>query len=153
MGCKKKITKEVSAKYSKHTVTARGGSDGEKVVWVYDKIDRGGKFAFDLDRSEFKHRDYLEKMINYSSMTWIDVKKQTHDKGKSKHHYLSPESMSKAAYDRMRNLPCFTEYEDSVFSFAFDNLLRVIGIRDKQFFHVVWYDAYHEVCPASKKNT
>lgn len=86
-------------------------------------------------------------------MTWADVKKQTHDKGKSKHHYLSPEKMSKDAQIRFWKLPCFIECEDSVFSFAFDNLLRVIGIRDKQFFHVVWYDAYHEVCPSNKKNT
>ena len=35
-------------------------------------------------------------------------------------------------------------------SFAFTNTLRVIGLRDREKFHVLWYDARHEVYPSSK---
>ena len=78
-------------KNDKKTVKSQTySSDGEKVIWRFDKIDRTGKFAFDLSRTEFKHKLFMEKMISYNGMTWTEVKKQTHDDNKSKHHFLSP---------------------------------------------------------------
>lgn len=38
----------------------------------------------------------------------------------------------------------------TIYSFAFNNILRIIGIRDREKFYVLWYDAYHEVYPSSK---
>lgn len=51
-------------------------------------------YAFDVNRPDFDHKEVLGKMINYSSMTWGEVKRQTHDDGKSKHHFLAPGSLS-----------------------------------------------------------
>ena len=42
---------------------------------------------------------------------------------------------------------------DSIFSFAFNNMLRIIGVRDGEFFHVVWYDERHQFCPSKLKHT
>ena len=36
-------------------------------------IDRSGKFAFDLEREEFQHKEFMQKMVDYSSMTWSEV--------------------------------------------------------------------------------
>lgn len=127
-------------------------SDNEKIAWCFDMIDRSGKFAFDLSREDFKLYDVMEKIVDYGSMTWSEVKKQTHDKGKSKHHTLAIESLSHEALERFK-VRCLDDYSDSLFSFAFQNKLRIIGIRDKAFFRVLWYDPEHEVCPSTKKNS
>lgn len=130
----------------------RESTVGEKVIWRFDMIDRAGKFAFDLRRSDFMHCEVLEKMIAYSNMTWQEIERQTHDQGRSKHHFLSVESLSKEAIDRFRIMK-LDEYSDSIFSFSLQNKLRVVGIRENEHFHVLWYDPGHEVCPSKKKHT
>ena len=127
-------------------------TDGEKIVWMFDKIDRNGSFAFDIHRSDFRSDIIMEKLIDYSSMTWDEIKKQTHDKGKSKHHLLSIDSLSKDAFERLKAKQ-LEEESDSIFSFALQNKLRVVGIREGRYFHVIWYDPEHRICPATKKNT
>ena len=62
---------------SKRVVREQGYStDGEKVIWRFDMIDRGGKFAFDLDRADFPCCEIMKKMIDYCNMTWAEVKKR-----------------------------------------------------------------------------
>lgn len=125
---------------------------GEKVIWRFDMIDRVGKFAFDLRRNDFMHYEVMEKMIAYSNMTWQEIGRQTHDQGKSKHHFLPIESLSKEAIDRFEAMQ-LEEYSDSIFSFSLQNKLRIVGIRENEHFHVLWYDPEHEVCPSKKKHT
>lgn len=149
----KKTNRKGISSITKRTISDTSySSDGEKIVWCFDMIDRSGRFAFDLEREEFQHKNFLQKMIAYSNMTWSDVKKQTHDDGKSKHHFLSIDSLSKEAIDRIK-FKKLQEYSDSIFSFAFQNKLRIVGIRINECFHVLWYDSEHEICPSKKKNT
>lgn len=150
----KKATKRNSANnFQKQTIQRQGySSDNKKAIWRFDMIDRSGKFAFDVSNSNFPHQIIVEKLISYSSMTWGEIKRQTHDNGKSKHHIISVDSMCNEAVSRLvkRELE---EYSDSIFSFALTNKLRVIGIKDEEHFHVLWYDPEHEICPSKKKNT
>lgn len=140
-------------KASKHTVKEEGyNSDGKQIIWRFDMIDRSGVFAFDLNRDDFLHKEVMEKMINYSNMTWMEVKQQTHDGGKSKHHLLPVDFLSKEAVTRFK-AKHLDEYSDAIFSFALQNKLRIIGIRENENFHVLWYDPEHKVCPSHKKHT
>jgi hypothetical protein len=84
-------------------------------------------------------------------MTWAAIKKQTHDNGKSKHHFLSANSLSKAAKERIKDKH-LEESSDYIFSFALNNLVRVIGIRnpDSAEFEVVWYDPNHQFALSKK---
>ncbi len=149
----KKTNRKSIVSSVKRTVREPGKSTaGEKIIWRFDRIDRSGKFAFDLHRRDFKHCEVMEKMIAYSNMTWQEIGRQTHDEGKSRHHFLSVESLSKEAADRFRAME-LDEYSDAIFSFALQNKLRVIGIREDEHFHVLWYDPEHEVCPSKKKKT
>ena len=129
---------------------ANYSSDDMKTVWYFDLLDRSGKFAFDLTRGDFHHHEVLEKIIAYSNMTWTEIKRQTHDKGKSKHHFLDMSKLSAEAMERIEAKQ-FEEQTDSIFSFALQNKLRLIGLRKNEQFHVVWYDPNHEFCPSSKK--
>ena len=85
-----------------------------------------------------------------TSMTWREILQQTHDGGKSKHHFLRYESLSGEAQMRLQSKK-LEEASDSIFSFALTNLLRIIGIRDKEKFHVLWYDPEHKVCPSKRR--
>lgn len=122
-------------------------------VFRFDRIDKSGDFAFDTSKENFSHKDFLDKMIAYSNMTWFEIMRQTHDAGKSKHHYLSnPEKLSKQAKMRLKNL-ALEDMADSLFSFAFNNILRIVGLVNGDDFHVLWYDVNHEVYPSKKKHT
>ena len=149
----KKTKRKESNAGTKRTVSNESySSDNEKMVWRFDMIDRSGKFAFDLNRDEFLHKDFIQKMMEYSEMKWSDIKSQTHDKGKSKHHSLEITSLSSDAFKRFKERQ-MDQYSDQIFSLALNNKLRIIGIREDENFHVVWYDPKHEVCPSKKKHT
>lgn len=149
----KRTTKNVGKVSSKKTVQQNEySSDNRKSVWCFDMLDRNGSFAFNLDRDDFRHKDFMDKLIAYSNMTWSEIKRQTHDNNKSKHHFISPDKLSSHALERLKATE-LEEFSDSIFSFAFDNKLRVIGIRTNEYFHVLWYDPRHEVCPSTKKHT
>ncbi len=127
-------------------------TDGEKIIWMFDKIDRSGNYAFDVNRVDFDHKEVLGKMVDYSSMTWGEVKRQTHDDGKSKNHFLAPGSLSKEAVERLKAKD-LEEFSDYIFSFALQNKIRIVGIRNGEKFHVLWYDPDHEICPSKKRHT
>lgn len=134
--------------------TVKNGVSYEDITpaWMFDKIDRNGKFAFDINRNDFEHREFLEKMISYATMTWAQLRRQTHDDGKSKHHYLDADKLSKAAQERLADMH-LEENSDQVYSIALKNKLRIVGLRDKDKFHVLWYDPEHDVYPPTKKHT
>ncbi len=123
----------------------------EKPIWRFDKLDRSGKFAFDLSRKDFDCKEVLQKLIEYGDMTWDDIGKQQHDYSRrSKHHYLDISSLSKDALIRIRECHLLEETE-TIYSFSLQNLLRIIGLRRGAEFHIVWFDPKHEFCPTNKK--
>ena len=136
---------------NKTVIKKSDSTENLKVVWLFDRIDKNGQFAFDVNREDFDHKNFLDKIIGYSSMTWAEIRRQTHDNGKSKHHYIGREieKLSQSAKSRIISLK-LEEETDSIYSFAFSNILRIIGLRDGEKFHVLWYDAHHEVYPSSK---
>lgn len=147
-----KKTKKENNKREKRTVITPSSSDNTKVLWVFDNVDKDGDFSFDIDREDFNHKLVLEKMMEYATMTWNEVNRQTHDKGKSKHHFISYDTLSKQAAFRIQ-AKHLTQDTDLIYSFALQNRLRIIGIRKNEKFHVLWYDPYHQVCPSKKKHT
>lgn len=147
----KKITKRQSQNHNKKAITKYPQStDGEKVIWTFESIDKDGYFAFDLKREDFNLPEVFDKMLSYSTMTWTDVKKCTHDDGKSKHHIIDVDGFSQKAKERFVFMR-LDENSDNIFSFALQNKLRIVGIRDGKFFRVLWYDPKHEIYPSRKK--
>ena len=152
MSKKEKKTKISLANTKKGTVKLSYTSNKEKSLWMFDEIDRDGVFRFDINREEFKHKEFMDKMISYSNMTWDEIISQTHDDNKSKNHTLDYDSLSKEAKERILTLK-LEQDTDRIFSFALGNKLRVIGLRENEKFHVKWYDPEHKFCPSNKKHT
>lgn len=125
-------------------------SDSMKIIWAFDRLDNDGEFAFNLDREDFNHEEVLRKITLYGNMTWADVKSQTHDKhGKSKHHLLNVSGISTSGMSRVKLKLEEQEY-DQIFSFALQNKLRLIGLRNNEVFHVIWFDPGHKFYPSTK---
>ena len=142
-----KKTVNVHYESKKSVITRNHTTDSRKIIWTFENVDKDGYFAFDVNRDDFQPLEIFDKMIFYSKMTWADIKKATHDNGKSKHHFLDMDKLSKQAKKRVAKKG-LSENSDSIFSFALQNKLRVIGRRENEFFHVLWYDPNHEFCPS-----
>ncbi len=54
-----------TAQFKTHKTTVRISVDSEssKVLWIFDKIDRDGLFAFNVNRSDFDHKGFLDKLM------------------------------------------------------------------------------------------
>ena len=143
--------KSQNPKYAKQIVSLKPDSNNNLFpIWRFDMIDRDGPFAFQYQSESFNHVEVLTKLIEYGNMTWGQIKKQTHDSsGKSKHHNLD---VTKLKGDALKRLKVKVEEEDydSLFSFALQNKLRIIGIVKKDEFHIIWYDPEHKFFPPKK---
>ena len=139
-------------KKNKNVIKSNGSSDGEVVAWRFNKIDRNGQFAFDVNRSDFDKTLMFNKILELSSMTWAELRRATHDNGKSKHHGISYHAMSQAARDRFDWLELM-EDEDTLYSISVNNIVRIIGFKKDNYFDVLWFDPRHEVCLSRLKHT
>ena len=115
MSGRKKELKITAQKTEKRYKTNSYSSDHLCPVWIFDKLDKNGIFKFDVSSSCFNHKDFLAKMISYSTMTWTEIKKQTHDNGKSKHHFLELDKLSKTALERVEKFGYDKLYPSSIF--------------------------------------
>ena len=71
----KKNIKKIAIQPSKEVVKPPAAKELLKPIFLFDCIDKDGPYAFDLDKSYFDHKDFLEKMINYSRMTWNEIRR------------------------------------------------------------------------------
>lgn len=94
---------------------------GDMVVWTFHNIVRAGEFAFDPSRKDFDAEKFLRKLLDFSTMTWARIE-----------------------------VKGLSDQTDALFSFALENIVRVIGIKDGANFQAVWYDARHDFYPADK---
>lgn len=118
----------------------------------FDRIDRAGKFAFDIKREDFDHILVWGKLMAYSCMTWREIIGQTHGRrDKSKSHYIrNLDGLSAEAKQRLKDNHLEDE-TDLLFSLAPTGRLRIIGLlADTGEFHILWYDPNHEAYPSGK---
>ena len=151
MGIRPKVTKEQPSRKIKSTGTeTRESNDDSVIVWSFEHIDRNGKFAFDIPRKDFKLEEFLEKLLEFSTMKWCELFPP--DSRKSRHHPISRTSISQEAEERIQFMQ-LEEETDSLFSLALNGKTRLIGIRKGIVFQVIWYDSNHEFAPSKKKHT
>lgn len=149
-GCKKKQIVKKNSNGKKTTQKIRTSNDNQCIIWVFTKIDNDGPFKFSAKRDDFNSELILDKIINYSNMTWQQILRQTHDNGKSKNHNLDYKGLSAKAKDRIK-AKRLDDYTECLYSIALNNLIRVVGIREEEKFYVLWYDPKHEVYPSHKR--
>lgn len=146
----KKRIPQNDASAQKKPILQEGPTDDQLQLWCLKKIDRNGKFGFDVNKEDFEHKRLVEIIIDYTGKTWSEIKSEKHHaRGRTCHHELSPESLSKDAKSRILAMG-LDEYADSLFSMKISSIIRIIGYREGQVFNAVWYDPKHEFCPSTR---
>lgn len=149
MANKGKKLKGLDKAQGKRIASVPVSTDNQKMIWVFDSVDVDGIFCFDPHREDFDAEDIFDKLLNFSKKSWSELRRETHDYGKSKHHFLADAELSKEAEERIAKLH-LEDDRDRIYSLRLENLTRIIGIRDGEKFVVKWYDPKHQFCPSSK---
>ena len=118
-------------------------------VWRFGKCDSEHE-KWGVGIKENLYVDIIGKLISYETMTWSEIDKITNDKGKSKHHFVEVKNFIKEAQDRLRSLNIT---DDTLYSFALTNKLRLYGILSDGIYQIVWCDTEHEIYPTKKRGT
>ncbi|MBF0673178.1 MAG: hypothetical protein IR160_11405 [Salinibacterium sp.] len=121
-------------------VTAR------RLVWRFGEIDSGGSWppaAIGFDAMG----DLLKKMADYESMTLGEIFRPGSEHGK---RYVV-ENLPARALKRLREIE--RDDETEIARLRCGGRPRLYGFLREHVFHVVWWDAEHEVYPSKKRNT
>lgn len=112
-------------------------------VWRFGIVDLEGPYGWAVATSP-DLRAVLSSLRSFETMRWSEIE------GK-RHHFIAKSQPSKPSRDRLVAIK--QDDIDQVFSLALGGLPRVIGIRDRWMFKILWWDPHHEVCPSTKKHT
>ena len=117
--------------------------------WRVNHMDYGGSFSWE----EFSVREFCNILVCWlqelETMSWEEV----YRKGS---HTLSWSSLSPAAYrrfDEIKDQLPETLADADLTSLRVNSVQRIIGLRDRSQFYLLWWDPQHQVSPSSKKHT
>lgn len=141
MNKKPRLKQKISPKRS---VRSNVQSNYENIIcWQFSLMDMDGDFSCAKITSD----DWLiilERMREWETMTWSSISGH-------RDHAISIETLSTEAQKRLMQINM--DDIDEVFSLHIDGKKRLIGIRDRNIFRVLWWDKEHKVCPSHKKHT
>lgn len=133
----------LKAPNKKQTRFIESQHNDNKPVWRFSTTDKAGPFPW--PKGGMDELKIGVKLHDFDSMTWSDI-------AGSDHHYLSPESLSKKAIDRLEEIKKDDEAEN-LFSFHLAGKPRIIAIKHDNIAKLLWYDPDHLVAISKKKNT
>ncbi|MDR3186803.1 MAG: hypothetical protein LBU04_08460 [Christensenellaceae bacterium] len=145
---REKINETLDLQTRRLNLKSVGSSDNLTPLWSFDRADNDGKFSFAPKTVDCNL--VIATLLSYSKMKWSTIKRATHDNGKSKHHYLAYKGISPDGKERIKKLHFVQDDIDAIFSLAFDNLTRLIGVKEDRVFHIIWYDKDHSFYPVKK---
>lgn len=120
-----------------------------KPVWAFN-LYRVQESRWSVECEDFAI-NCIPKLKHFEGMTWEDIMRQTHDKGKSSNHFISIDALCSEAQKILINEQYYPT--DQLFSLRIDNMRRLIGFLDDGIFCVLWYDQNHEIVKSNKKHT
>ncbi|WP_269684955.1 hypothetical protein [Flavobacterium lacustre] len=100
-------------------------------------------------KKNFFWNELYPKLKDFESKKWWELENEKFGKsGKSKHHWVSVKKIIKPA--QLRLLKLNIDDIDEIFSIRLTGTQRVWGIRDYNYFKILWFDFNHEICPSNK---
>ncbi|WP_295785928.1 hypothetical protein [uncultured Microbacterium sp.] len=128
------------------SAAAESVSDGKDYVRVrLHRADQGGAWSI-LDIGRDKQKDLLDLITRLEK---IEMKHAFTPQQNCKQYDMDV-CPNKDATDRLAEV-----YDglDTLVRFALDGTTRVYGARERNEFHLLWWDSDHEVWPSKKKHT
>ena len=131
--------------------TPRVGKDTENYsracpTWSFALLDPVGAFGWthfqrcDLD-------ELLARFREWEKMTWAEILAV----GGKQNHSIDVYKCSKDAKERLKFLGLGDH--EQLMSLRVNSKARVIGVRDRDIFYILWWDPDHQVCPSTQKHT
>ncbi|GGJ72822.1 hypothetical protein [Glutamicibacter ardleyensis] len=96
-------------------------------------------------------KDLLDCLSDFSQKSWkeIEAERTGGQKRHKKHHSMDVSILHKSAQARIQKLHG-DDAPDSIFRFRLSGTKRLWGFRIGAIFHIVWFDANHDVYPVDK---
>lgn len=83
------------------------------------------------------------------SKKWHELEKETFGrKNKSKHHWVDIKDIIKPAQNRLLELKM--DDHEQIYSLRLTGTQRIWGIRQQNYFRLLWFDFDHDICPSLK---
>lgn len=139
----KKKVKGAEQRHGKRVTKPAFSTDGKRILFDFGSVDVEGLFRFIPSRDDFEAAKILSAVLDFSRQTWAELRKATHNDGKSKHHFLDAGSISAEGKDRIKALQ-LDDFTDAIFSLRINGRMRIIGIREGEKLIVKWYDPQHQ---------
>ena len=111
--------------------------------WSFKHFDGDGPFGWYLCQETVLW--LLDILKDRQGINW------NHLTQGNKSHNIPVVDLEKNAQQRLAQLQ-LDDYEE-LFSMRITGKQRIFGIRDRNIFHVLWWDPNHQVCLSHKKNT
>ena len=105
-------------------------------------MDFGGPFGWSKCTAEQASKVF-KFFADIETMRWSELPTE-------KHHEIPIGALSKEAKKRLLHI---NQDTDEVFSLRVASRERMIDIRDRDVFSILWWDPEHLVCPSNKKHT
>lgn len=100
-------------------------------------------------KKSFFWNELYPKLKDFESKKWWELENEKFGKaGKSKHHWVKVNKIIKPAQKRLSELNI--DDIDEIFSIRLTGTQRVWGLRDYNYFKILWFDFNHEICPSNK---
>lgn len=95
--------------------------------------------------SKIQHIDFLRFVQSVEKQTWAEIKNTAGGKRRgTNHHPLEIAKFDKKAQKRLNELNLFPIVGDSLFSLRMNNVTRIYGVREEEFFRPIWHDPHHD---------
>ena len=100
-------------------------------------------------KENFFWNEIYPKLKDIESKKWFELEIEQFGKnGKSKHHWVQVRDIIKPARNRLKEL--YLDDVEELFSIRLTGTQRVWGIRDYNYFKMLWFDFDHEICPSTR---
>jgi hypothetical protein len=100
-------------------------------------------------KENFFWNEIFPKLKDIETKKWFELEIEQFGKnGKSKNHWVHIRDIIKPARNRLKELNM--DDVEELFSIRLTGKQRVWGIRDFNYFKMIWFDFEHEICPSNR---
>jgi len=116
-------------------------------VWSFAQIDFYAEVGGWIRLQPGDLDELLARFRQWEMMTWGEILSE----GRRQNHAISVNQCIDKAQERLE----FLKLDDleELTSLRVNSKGRVLGIRDREVFRILWWDPEHEVCPSRLKHT
>lgn len=115
----------------------------DHIIFRFNLIDGDGPFGWRTAQGEHLWSHVKQRIASVETMTWQELMQG------GDNHTLSASSLSREASRRLGELGQ-EDASDTLFSMRVTGRMRIIGIRDRRYFRILWWDPAHGVSPSHR---